>query len=368
MHTIDIYGVFNVLNQNGEVVYTGYATEPTPPAPQPTPQPEPTPPPPPIAQPPIGTDSHFVSQLKAAIAEQRVLDWRMGDVEISEPIVLTIDKHMRGWSGLNMNGSKITSRIEDPSKDLLTFEIIKPGIDCRYLTIRNAVFQGSGKERDGIVFSCRTNQSWIYNMLVEKTAANGFGRDGMVWDGSVFESNTIAFFADSNGRNGFNLWNNGPPNDTGILSAVAIWGGAYRKNGGSGIKTSTNIEYREPRNVLVSHAYFVENLGPGINAAAGMDSVMECGFENNGGTGVKFANYLRLVGCRGSSHGPQNTLFEGYITSDMTAINCSVEAYGNNGHTMKLGKTSGKGAVNLLFSGAASGVTCEPGTAVSVIG
>src|ERR1700716_1673303 len=84
---------------------------------------------------------------------------------------------------------------------------------------------------DAMGLICLTNQSWIYSWKLMDLDIEHFARDGLFFQGSVFEGECHAVTCADNGRNGMTFRNDGPPNDTGIVSAIAICGGQMRHYG-----------------------------------------------------------------------------------------------------------------------------------------
>jgi len=270
---------------------------------------------------PRNTD--FAQALQDACDAGEVLTWPQ-DVAIDQPIVITIDKPLRGPFGLRMDGFKIISRITDGS-DLLTFKIAAPGIDCRYLRVQDLLIAGSGLDGNGLVISCPRNDSWIYNFELRGVSVEGCGQAGVLLEGSVFEGMTSNLCTHGNKGDGARMQNFGPEGNVGVVSAITMWGGSHRKNGGKGIYL---IGAAAPRDVKVHGAYFCENTDEGIVAENGIGLVSGCGFENNGGAGVALQNYGSFIGCTFSTGGPQLNGITGYLVGTLFVSCCSSEPYG----------------------------------------
>jgi hypothetical protein len=193
---------------------------------------------------------------------------------------------------------------------------------------------------DAMGLICLTNQSWIYSWKLMDLDIEHFARDGLFFQGSVFEGECHAVTCADNGRNGMTFRNDGPPNDTGIVSAIAIFGGQMRQlRHGDAERDS----YQEPRDLNISQTYFVENKGPGLNAVAGPTMAMGCGFENNGKYGINLMNEGRLFACRASTHGVQPCLVNAFRNGgSMMMDSCRIEGYSAASKArMKLAKISG---------------------------
>jgi hypothetical protein len=95
---------------------------------------------------------------------------------------------------------------------------------------------------------------------------------------------------------------------------------------------------------------------------------MGCGFENNGGCGIKLANEGRLFACRASTYKSQPYLVEAFLNGgSMLLDGCRIEGYGGFEGKMKYAKISGKGSVMLRASGDRSTVDVSNDIAVKVV-
>src|SRR5204862_3296478 len=83
-----------------------------------------------------------------------------------------------------------------------------------------------------------------------------------------------------NGNNGGGArFANGP--NGGVADGLSWIGGGFRKNPVAGLILDNGT-----KDMKVKGAYFVENVGVGIDATSGITLVKESGFENNGGTAI----------------------------------------------------------------------------------
>jgi hypothetical protein len=158
-----------------------------------------------------------------------------------------------------------------------------------------------------------------------------------------------------NGRNGMTFRNDGPKDDMGMVSAISVFGDQMRKNGNAGIESQSVITYQEPRDLNISQTYFVENKGPGLNAAAGVSMALACGFENNGTCGINLMNEGRILSCRASTHGGQLYLVNAFLNRGAILLDaCRTEGYGGFEGKMKLAKVGGSGTVTMRTCGGRS--------------
>ena len=311
----------------------------------------------------------FEEALRAKFADGDVLDWRGGNVRLRKPIVIEVTENLLG-PGLDLNGAKLIADFNDANKRAITIRIPAraKNIALRGMKILNGTILAASPAQDAIGLECLTNQSWLYSWKLMNLDIEHFVRDGLHFDGSVFEGECHAVTCADNGRNGMTFRNNGSIGDIGIVSAIAIFGGQMRKNGPAGIETQSTLPYQEPRDLNISQTYFVENKGPGLLATSGLSMAMGCGFENNGGCGIKLANEGRLFACRASTYKSQPYLVDAFLNGgSMLLDGCRIEGYGGFEGKMKYAKIAGKGSVLLRASGDRSTVDVSNDIAVKVV-
>jgi hypothetical protein len=301
--------------------------------------------------------SGFEAALRAKFSTGGVLNWTGGDVRLKRPIHIDVTKSMVG-AGVDLNGAKLIADFNDATKRAITIRIptISKNVSLRGMKFFDGTIVAESPALDALGFVCLTNQSWIYSWKIMNLDIEQFDRDGLFFAGSVFEGELHAVTCASNGRNGMTFRNDGPKGDTGIVSAIAIFGGQMRKNGNAGIETQGAVPYQEPGDLSIRQTQFVENKGPGLNAVAGFSRAAGCGFTNNGGCGINFMNEGRLSDCRGSTHGLQPYLVKAFFNKGggMVMDACRLEGFSGFEGKMKLGKVNGTGTVTLRDSGQAS--------------
>jgi len=295
----------------------------------------------------------FEAALRSKFAAGDVLNWTGGSVRLKRPIQIDVTKSMIG-PGVDLNGAKVIADFNDATRRAITIRI--PGssknVALRGMKFFNGSIIADSPAQDALGFVCLTNQSWIYSWKLLNLDIEKFARDALFFDGSVFEGECHAVTCSSNGRNGMTFRNDGPSGDTGLVSAISIFGGQMRKNGNAGIETQSAVPYREPRDLNIRQTYFVENKGPGLNAVGGFSMAQGCGFENNGGCGINLMTEGRMLACRGSTHGPQPYLMNAFVNGGQIIMDaCRIEGFLGFEGKMKLGKVSGTGSVTLRDSG-----------------
>ena len=295
----------------------------------------------------------FEGALRTAFARGEVLNWTGGNVRLKRPIAIDVTQSMVG-PGLDLNGARLIADFNDATKRAITIRIPQThkNIALRGMKFLHGTIVAESPALDALGFICLSNQSWIYSWKLIDLDIEHFARDGLFFDGSVFEGECHAVTCSDNGRNGMTFRNDGPHGDMGIVSAISIFGGQMRKNGNAGIETQSAIAYQEPRDLNISQTYFVENKGPGLNAAAGLTMALACGFENNGKWGINLMNEGRLLSCRASTHGVQPYLVNAFLNRGSLLLDaCRIEGYGGFEGKMKLAKVNGSGTVAMRTCG-----------------
>ena len=82
------------------------------------------------------------------------------------------------------------------------------------MKILNGTILAASPAQDAIGLECLTNQSWLYSWKLMNLDIEHFARDGLHFDGSVFEGECHAVTCADNGRNGMTFRNNGPVGDS----------------------------------------------------------------------------------------------------------------------------------------------------------
>lgn len=300
----------------------------------------------------------FEAALRAKFAAGAVLNWTGGDIRLKRPIYIDVTKNTIG-AGLDLNGAKLIADFNDATQRAITIRIpsAHKTVALRGLKVFDGTIAAESPALDAIGLICGTNKSWIYGWKIMNLDIEHFARDGLFFAGNVFEGELHGVTCTGNARNGMTFRNEGLNGDYGIVSAISIFGGQMRKNGNAGIETQSPIAYQEPRDLSIRQSFFVENKGPGLNAAAGLSRAEGCGFHNNGGCGINLMNEGRLTDCRGSTHGPQPYLVKAYFNSGgMVLDSCRIEGHSGFEGKMKLAKVSGNGTVVLRDSGRSSDI------------
>jgi hypothetical protein len=285
---------------------------------------------------------------------QRSIDMRMPLVspnlvyDVSQTIEINIGANADniGLIGPAVLNSKITD-----GSPVLRVLVNADGVNLTNLLLEKIQVNGNGREGDGIVISCPTNNSWVYRSVFRDLAVSHCGGNGIVFDGSVFESSIHNCWAADNKGNGFVFRHN----NGGQVSAISMHGGGARKNLQAGIALLDGA-----RDIKMFGLYFCENAQFGVNADQGCTLLSGCGFENNQPSGLRYQNFANLMSCTFSTHGVQNPAIQGYLAGGSSIINTGNEDYG--GGQSVFAKLDGNGTVALINSqpvDASSGVTVK---------
>jgi hypothetical protein len=312
--------------------------------------------------------SGFEAALRAKFQTGDVLNWTGGNVRLQRPIHIDVTQTMVG-PGLDLNGAKLIADFNDPTQRAITIRIpaAHRKVNLRALKFFNGTIVAASPAMDAVGLVCLSNQSWIHGWKFMNLDIENFSRDGLHFAGGVFEGEFHAVTCGGNGRNGMTFRNDGPKNDTGIVSAIAIFGGQMRKNGNAGIETQSAIPYQEPRDLNIRQTFFIENKGPGLNAVAGLSRAEGCGFVNNGGCGINLMNHGSLTDCHGSTNGPQPYLLKAYLNKGTLHINgCGNEGFAGFEGKAKLAKLEGAGTVTLNNSGEEANLVVAAGISVKM--
>ena len=297
-------------------------------------------------EPPTTSGSDFERDLQAKLDAGQVLTLN-ADMTLDAPVTVKLNTSHRTWHGIDGNLHTIKSAVRgQPAIRIIMDEGTPVGTCDRSFVLKDFSFVGSGEERSGIVMDVPYNDKWVVNPLLQNLWFEAVGgRAGLEMIGSIFEGNLYSVGTMNCIENGLYFGNSGTDgHGTGIVSAMRIFGGTQRQNGGHGILVDA---YDGPYDVRCYGLYFCENAGFGAHFLAGCEEMSGCGFENNhGGAGIYFTNRIKVSHCTGSTHGPQQYLVDGYLVNPVSLIGCSVEGYG--GGQPKLANFTGSGKVTVV--------------------
>jgi hypothetical protein len=273
-------------------------------------------------QPRAGEAADFQQQLQAIVDDGDVMKLT-ADVILDTPVVITITKSNRGWFGLDGCFHKIHSTVA--GQPALTFVMPQDihGVCARGFFLGNLTMLGNQTEEGALKIDAAAGDSWLVNAHLENLWVENFGgKAALACRGNVFESSWYDVSTMDNAGAGIHFVNAGAG---AIVSAMHLFGGTQRQNGGAGILVD---QYDGPGDISVYGMYFCENKGGGYHSWAGVELLSKCGFENNVDFGINVQNYAHLHRCTGSTHGTQPQLIIGYLANPWVIDDCSMVGYG----------------------------------------
>ncbi|HZB53006.1 MAG TPA: Ig-like domain-containing protein, partial [Reyranella sp.] len=217
---------------------------------------------------------------------------------------------------------------------------VGPDVDLRYVTLSNFTIEGNGLEGAGIRIVADGNDRWMYCWTLENVTVQHVGGFGLDVQGSVFEGIVSNSWMIGNAEGGASFAHS---DGGGQVSALRWFGGGFEDNGGSGLLLDKGA-----RDISVDGVAFANNAGPGISAEAGITSVSDSAFQDNGGVGVWFQNFGNFNDNTFSSSGAQAVGISGYLAGGVTLVGNSSTWTGGGADTTTLASLQGTGTAFLV--------------------
>lgn len=292
----------------------------------------------------------LAKQLTRAIVEAAAA----GDTLELDPGQYTLDapahieftgNHTEPW-GISAFGASLKAMFTD-AVPVLQWEA-KGTAQCRNFAIDGLGIRTQNKQQKGFKLVSKATGAAFYRFQLNRMAVQG-AADAIDLEGNVFEAE-IMFPTASDGENGIALGN---PAEGGIISAINIWGGSLSQNNKDGIRTYSDIQYREPYDFSMFGTYLGNNGRYCVNATAGVTLLKGVRVENPWSNPaahdpenrieracVKLANFGTLEQVTGGGNGNGTTLVDGYLSGNpLTLRECSI--YNDRGLPVKLAKLDG---------------------------
>jgi len=245
----------------------------------------------------------------------------------------------------------------------------------RYFSLTGGMsIKCTGSDGNGFRLSCPyTGGKYIYNCSVDRLTVEGAGKDDLLVDGNVFESQfTNSFFQDAKGNGATFAHNKG-----GVCSSINLIGCYFNQNGKHGLECTTfDSTYGGASDVRVLGGYARNNKLHGMrynNGTAPGASIMNVGFENNytsvspgNDTGSHLFGQVRMQvrDCMGYNESGGATYFlRGWFSATATLDGCSHSAGGAMLSTGKsrLVQLNGSSAGMVVMRSCAGGLTIASG-------
>lgn len=286
-----------------------------------------------------------------------------GQYRIDTPISFVYPGNVSHPHGILGYGAELISTL-GAGQDMITIDCPTPFL-ARNLKLAGFTLTGSGTDQDGLVLKSLGNASMPYllNICLEDVTCQGFGRDGALLIGSIFESNMINCYFRDNGRHGCSMGHdsNSPQ---GIFSSFSVIGCNFGQNGQYGCLIINNAY-----DIGFFRGYFVTNAQYGLVAPNGINMIVGTGFENNwvsagsynaslARAGIALQNFGLLIGVSGAQGAYQTHLVKLFNISNTTMLWCGMQGP-NSPTTVSIdGGSSGE----LIMEGSGP----EPSTAANI--
>ena len=298
--------------------------------------------------------------LKAAVATGDA-HLTQSSYSVNAPIVINLTNTSQGPINIDFGGAKLQSNVSNGGPVIEI--IVGAGVNVSQLTISNLLINGNGSEGDGIKIVADGADRSIRNLSLNAVNIEHVGGIGLDVIGNVH--GTI-FDSWMNGNEGGGArFANGPKG--GVADSLFWIGGGFRKNDVAGLILDNGA-----KDMTVKNAYFVENVGVGIDATAGITLVKGSGFENNGGTAAVVGGSSTFVDDTFSTWGAQKVAVGGYLNGgqvNMTGV--SGEYYGAGSDPSVIANLQGSGTLAIAGGGkviAGPGIVVTGGAAGVPIG
>jgi hypothetical protein len=337
------------LKLGNEILASRELNIPGTPAPAPVPTPTPPTPSSPPSPPAFGDAALFAKIIQESLGHGEPAVWGGPAITVTQTIDVKVGSNISG--GGVIGPIVINSKITDGSP-VMRVHVDSDNVNVVNFLLEKITIIGNGKEGNGLVVSIPTNNSWGYRSCLRDINVLNCGGDGIVVEGSFFESSIFNLWGNDNQGNGvvFKHLNNGQ------VSAWSWHGGGARKNGKAGIALLNGA-----RDVKMFGLYLCENGQFGVNADQGC-SMFGVGFENNKPSGLRFQNYAKLINCTFSTDGRQNPAISGYLAGRSLIQATENEDYGT---PTRFAKIEGTGTVVLIA--ADSRIDAGPGVTLKTL-
>jgi Ca2+-binding RTX toxin-like protein len=282
------------------------------------------------------------SAIEAAVAGGTAVHTHTNSYTVTAPIIINVTSSSHGGI-IDLGGAKIISQISGGGPVIEI--IVAAGVKLDGLTLENFSINGNGQEGDGIKIVADGTDRSVVNLVVSNVSIEHTGGVGLDVLGNVSQATVYNSWMNGNALGGARFANSA---NGGVASDLAWEGGGFRKNGAAGLILDNGTH-----DMSVKGAYFVENIGPGLNATSGITNVQASGFENNGGAGAFVQGSSNFTNDTFSTYGPQKVAVAGYLTSGqmITLTDPDVEYYGSGSDPTVAANVQGSGMLAIAGGG-----------------
>jgi hypothetical protein len=245
----------------------------------------------------------------------------------------------------------------------------------RYFRLTGGLkIQGTGSDGTGLRLFSPTGNYYLYNCLIDSLYVEGMGKDGMLFEGDVFECGVSNCYFQDNKRNGATFAHS----QGGVCSAISVINSFFNQNGQYGLcATNFDSQYGGCTDVRVYGGYCRQNKSYGFyyNNGTGSSAIEQVGFENNctglaagdpNGAHVYALTNIKMRDCSGyNEFGGATYLVRGYFVAPSFLDGCQQAAGGAVAATGKsrLIQISGNSSGNVFMIGCNGGVAVAGGNA-----
>jgi hypothetical protein len=245
----------------------------------------------------------------------------------------------------------------------------------RYFRLTGGMkIQGTGSDGNGLRLFSPTGNYYLYNCLIDSLYVEGMGKDGMLFEGDVFECGVSNSYFQDNKRNGATFAHS----QGGVCSAISIVNSFFNQNGQYGVcATNFDGQYGGCTDVRVYGGYIRQNKSYGMyyNNGTGSSAIEQVGFENNctglpagstSGAHVYALTNIKMRDCSGyNEFGGATYLVRGYFVAPSFLDGCQQAAGGAVAATgqSRLIQINGNSSGNVFMIGCNGGVAVSGGSA-----
>lgn len=239
----------------------------------------------------------------------------------------------------------------------------------RYFQLSNLKIQGSGSDGYGLHLFCPTAALYFYDIVIDGLYVEGAGKDGMLFEGNVFEAVVRdSYFQDNKGNGATFAHSKG-----GDCSCIRVRDCFFMQNGNYGLLATTfDAQYGGCRDVAVFGGYMRENKSYGAYFNNGVDIPLDgVGFENNckklavgdrTGAHVYSLTDMKMNNCVGYvNSGGSTYLLAGWWLANCYLNKCAMSVEGAPANYSGLVLLNGSNAGYVLMTECAGGLDYSSG-------